>query len=176
VIAAAGLVPRTVYVPRLAAPGPDSHHARLDLEADPASVAGARRLARGLLACLRWDSERADDAVLVISEIAANATAAAVAPCGDWPAIILTLYANPVELSIMAWDNGPCDGLPDEPRAAADDAESGRGLGITATLTGGEWGWWKTAYCGGKVIWAYLGTPTVPTGTAALPPTENGHQ
>jgi hypothetical protein len=68
------------------------------------------------------------------------------------------VYGDTAELSIRAWDNGSRDGLPDEPRVAAEDAESGRGLGITATLTGGEWGWGETPYFGGKVIWAYLGT------------------
>ena len=156
--AAVGLAARSVRAPCLAAPGPDRRYARLDLEPDPASVGDARRLVRGLLTRLGWESERADDAVLLVSELVTNATVAAVPPGGDWPAIILTLYGNRGELSILAWDNGSCNGLPDEPGPAADDAECGRGLGITATLTDGEWGWWETPHCGGKVIWAYLGT------------------
>jgi len=166
VTAAVGLAARSVRALRLAAPGPDQHHARLDLEPDPASVAGARRLARVLVARLGWGSERADDAVLVVSELVTNAVVQAAPGCGERPAIIVTLYGNPGELSILAWDNGSCDELPDEPGPAADDAESGRGLGITATLTGGEWGWWETPHCGGKVIWAYLGRADVASARA----------
>jgi serine/threonine-protein kinase RsbW len=170
VTAAAGLAPRSARAPRLAAPGRESRHAWLDLEPDPACVAGARRLARGLLAGLAWDPDRADDAILLVSELVTNAVRQAAPGSGDRPAIILTLYGNPAELSILAWDNGPCDELPNEPAAAADDAESGRGLGITASLTGGEWGWWETPHCGGKVIWAYLGPrPPARRGPHALP-------
>lgn len=156
---AAGLAPRSARAPRLATAGRDSRHARLDLEPDPAGIAGARRVARGLLGRLGWDPDRADDAILVVSELVGNAVVHAAPGHGERPAIIVTLYGNPAELSVMTWDNGSCDGLPDSPGTAADDAESGRGLGITASLTGGEWGWWETPHCGGKVIWAYLGAP-----------------
>jgi serine/threonine-protein kinase RsbW len=143
---------RSARAPRLAAPGPGSDHATLCLEPDPACVATVRHLARRLLDRLGWDPDRADDAVLLVSEIVTNAVAQAAPGCGERPAIIVTLRGNPAELSILAWDNGSCDGLPEQPGPAADDAESGRGLGITASLTGGRWGWWETPYCGGKVI------------------------
>jgi anti-sigma regulatory factor (Ser/Thr protein kinase) len=154
--AAAGVVSGSLRAPRLAASRGDSVHARVELLPEPACVAGARRVTRDVLGRLGWPAY-SDDGVLLVSELVTNATAQAVASSGGRPAIIVTLYGNPAELSVLVWDNGPCDGLRAEPGMAGADAESGRGLSITATLTGGEWGWWETPGCGGKVVWGYLG-------------------
>jgi anti-sigma regulatory factor (Ser/Thr protein kinase) len=147
--------------PRRARP---DNGARADLEPDPAAAAQARRLTRDTLA--RWDLQHlGDDAEAIASELVTNAIYAATQPGGCLPAIIFAIHHCPPELIITVWDNGP-----GEPRrdAVGPDAESGQGLVIIDTLTGGGWGWWPTPRGGGKVVWAALpvSAPSVePEGT-----------
>jgi hypothetical protein len=95
----------------------------------------------------------ADHAEAIASELAANAIRAATQARGTLPAIIFAIHHRPPELVVIVWDNGP-----GHPRhgAAGPDAESGRGLAIIDSLTGGKWGWWATPKSGGKVVWAAL--------------------
>ena len=127
-------------------------YARADLEPDPAAAARARRVTRDTLC--RWGLQHlSDDAGAIASELATNAINAATQPGGSLPAIVFAIHHRPPELILVVWDNGP--GSPR--RDAADpDAESGRGLVIIDSLTGGSWGWWPTPRSGGKVVWASL--------------------
>lgn len=134
--------------------GPGTY-ARADLAPDLAAAARARRLTRDTLGRWRMDA-LADDAQAVASELSSNAIAAAIAPCGNLPAIIFALHRRPGEVRIIVWDNGP--GLPRRAEPGIDD-ENGRGLAIVDALTGRNWGWWHTPCSGGKVIWAALPVP-----------------
>ncbi len=103
----------------------------------------------------------ADDAQAVASELASNA--AAIAPCGNLPAIIFALHRRPGEVRIIVLDNGP--GRPRRAEPGTDD-ENERGLAIVDALTGRNWDGWHTPYPGGKVIWAAL--PSPPTAPAPM--------
>ena len=111
------------------------HYASTELASDPAAAAEARRFTR---ACLPvWGMEAlTEDAVAVVSELAANAVNA-VSP----------------GLRISVWDVGP--GHP-APADAGPSAETGRGLTIIDALTHSNWGWWPTPRSGGKVVHATL--------------------
>jgi anti-sigma regulatory factor (Ser/Thr protein kinase) len=126
--------------------------ARADLEPDPAAAAQVRRVTRGTLA--RWGLRHlSDDAEAIASELATNAINAATQPGRCLPAIVFAIHHCPPELIITVWDNGPGGPRRD---AVGPDAESGRGLVIIDTLTGGSWGWWPTSRGDGKVVWAAL--------------------
>ena len=145
----------TAVMPELSDPWRDSreggHYASTELDPDPSAAAEARRFTR---ACLPlWGMEAlAEDAVAVVSELAANAVNA-VSPGTSGLAIIVALHAVPPGLRISVWDVGP--GHP-APADAGPNDESGRGLTIIDTLTGSNWGWWPTPLSGGKVTWAQL--------------------
>jgi anti-sigma regulatory factor (Ser/Thr protein kinase) len=127
------------------------HYRSTELASDPAAAAEARRFTR---ACLPlWGMEAlTEDAVAVVSELAANAVNA-VSPDTGGLGIIVALHAVPPGLRISVWDVGP--GHP-APADAGPNDESGRGLTIIDTLTGSNWGWWPTPRSGGKVVHATL--------------------
>jgi anti-sigma regulatory factor (Ser/Thr protein kinase) len=130
------------------------HYASTELASDPAAAAEARRFTR---ACLPvWGMEAlTEDAVAVVSELAANAVNA-VSPGTSGLEIIVALHAVPPELRISVWDVGP--GHP-APADADPSAETGRGLTIIDALTHSNWGWWPTPRSGGKVVHATLTVP-----------------
>ena len=79
-------------------------------------------------------------AELIASEMTANAVNAS-APAqaaGDVLVIRLCLLTDGAVLTIECWDQAP--GVP-VLRAASGLAETGRGLAIIDSLTGGAWGW-----------------------------------
>jgi anti-sigma regulatory factor (Ser/Thr protein kinase) len=159
----APLPPRTPAAPApgppAAGPQPGDRYARADLTPNPAAAARARRLVRDTRT--QWDMNAlADDAEAIAAELAANAIAAAIAPHGTRPAIIVAIHDRPGQLRITVWDNGPGHPRPADP---ANDAENGRGLAIVDTLTSRHWGWWPTPESGGKVVWASL-DPAAPPG------------
>jgi anti-sigma regulatory factor (Ser/Thr protein kinase) len=137
------------------------HCTSTDLPADPASSAAARRITRDALT--RWNLHQIEDfedtAILIASELAANAIAAT-PPGSPAPAIILTLHYTPPDLTIRVWDIGP--GQPD-PAAPGNDAEDGRGLLLIKRLSK-DWGWWPCPHSGGKVVFATISLPTPPPG------------
>ncbi len=114
-----------------------------------ASVHSARRLVR--LALDVWGLEDVqDDAELVVSELLTNA--------------VLHARRNSVRVTAIRLGEGRVrvavvDLSRDRPTAcsAADDQESGRGLDIVATLSGGRWGVQPLPW--GKCVWAELGQP-----------------
>jgi anti-sigma regulatory factor (Ser/Thr protein kinase) len=152
-------------MPKLSDPGRDSrecgHYASIELDPDLAASAEARRFARACV--LLWGMEAlTEDAVAVVSELAANAVNA-VSPGTSGLAIIVALHAVPPGLRISVWDVGP--GYP-APADAGPNDESGRGLTIIDMLTGSNWGWWPTPLSGGKVTWAVLPPPASPPATS----------
>jgi anti-sigma regulatory factor (Ser/Thr protein kinase) len=132
----------------------DGHYTRADLDPGPASAA-ARRITRNALTRWNLPGSLTDDAELIASELAANASAAT-PPGSPAPAIILTLHHQPPDLTIRMWDAGP--GEPD-PADPGHDAEEGRGLLLIHHLSR-DWGWWPCPHSGGKVVFSTLTTDT----------------
>jgi len=139
-------------------PRPEPGHCTsADLDPGPGSAATARRITRDALTHWNLPDGLTDDAELIASELAANASA--VTPPGSpAPAIILTLHHQPPDLTIRMWDIGP--GEPD-PADPGDDAEEGRGL-LLISLLSQDWGWWPCPHSGGKVVFSTLTTNTKP--------------
>ncbi|WP_373604658.1 MULTISPECIES: ATP-binding protein [Streptomyces] len=117
-----------------------------------ASVRSARRLVR--LALDVWGlTSVQDDAELIVSELLTNA--------------VLHARRDSVRVSAMRLGQGrvrvavvdlSCDRPAGSP--AGDDQESGRGLDIVATLSGGRWGVEPLPW--GKRVWAELGQEDKP--------------
>ena len=106
--------------------------ARRHFEADPRSVALARRFAR--LQLEEWGApELCDGAALVVSELVTNA----VVHTGTTAILDLALDANTLRIEVE--DKHPGRALPTGLVVPSDDAEQGRGLLITAAL-GSSWG------------------------------------
>ncbi|MFF9457794.1 ATP-binding protein [Streptomyces flaveolus] len=105
----------------------------------------------------RWSLDHCgDDAVLVITELAANAVAHAVPSAAtDRPEVRLALSLHPGRLTLSVSDPGD-----DAPvRTSSDDCdlrEHGRGLSIVDALAE-EWGWTPRPPAG-KTVWATLST------------------
>nr|WP_051108964.1 ATP-binding protein [Actinomadura flavalba] len=91
-----------------------------------------------------------EDVRLVASELVTNAVAHV---AGSW-GVVLRLYRCDVGAVVEVWDSDsahpPRIGEPDFVR------ESGRGLFIVDSLTGGLWGWQCLADDKGKVTWAAI--------------------
>ncbi|MES5819843.1 PAS domain S-box protein [Streptomyces sp. RG80] len=102
---------------------------RIELPALPSSVPEGRAFLHKSLAS--WDCDTcADEALLLLSEILTNAVLHADGPIG------LHVHRTATDLTVEVGDRSPQ--LP-QPRTAAEDAESGRGLLLVRTLAG-DWG------------------------------------
>jgi hypothetical protein len=116
----------------------------LELGPFPSAVPCARIHAR--LVLLEWSlSHLADDAELIVSELATNAITATSHP------IALFLKFDQYVLLIEVWDT---QREAPRPMPHAIDAESGRGLEIVSILSD-RWGV-RYLETGGKVVWAQL--------------------
>ena len=90
----------------LPAVAPGESYTRADLKPEPTAAAQARHLTRVALAC--WQlNHLVGEAETIASELATNATIAAVTPPATRPAIIFAVHRLPDELRIIVWDNGP---------------------------------------------------------------------
>jgi anti-sigma regulatory factor (Ser/Thr protein kinase) len=138
------------WPPGLPGPAADacSHRSYLELEALAIAVPQARRHIRGTLA--QWGlSQIAPDAELITSELVTNAVSAG-AGLLFRPGIGLLVAAHSDRLIMMVQDTSR---EPPLLRPPADDAVTGRGLGIVTALST-SWGWVPDA--GGKVVWAMV--------------------
>ncbi|MFJ4813065.1 PAS domain S-box protein [Streptomyces longwoodensis] len=117
--------------------------AALDLPARPASVRQGRDFLHGTL-CAWGCPERADDALLLLSETLTNAVQHAEGP------VAVHLRRTTTTLTVEVEDRSPR--LP-RPRPAAEDDESGRGLFLVRALADG-WGVRPTDE--GKTTWFTL--------------------
>ncbi|GAB3201503.1 hypothetical protein GCM10027062_23950 [Nocardioides hungaricus] len=123
--------------------------AEIELPDDLSSVADARRFVRQRLR--EWGiGEPVDDALLVVSELAANALTHA------HSSYSIRLSATSRVLRIEVDDAGA--GTP-EPQPLTDDGEHGRGLHLVDALAV-SWGM-ESAVSGGKRVWAELALPVV---------------
>lgn len=123
---------------------PTGEEAVLDLPDELSSVATARRFVRDTLRDWGID-EPMDDALLVVSELAANALTHAES------SYRLRLAAIGAALRIEVEDDGT--GTP-EPQPLTDTEEHGRGLHLVGALAA-SWGM-DSAASGGKRVWAEL--------------------
>jgi len=135
----------------------DGQYTRADLDPGPQSAAVARRITRDALTRWNLPDDITDDAELIASELAANASTAT-PPGSPAPAIILTLHYQHPDLTIRMWDIGPGEPSLADP---GDDAEDGRGLMLISRLSQ-DWGWWPCPHSGGKVVFSTLTTHTKP--------------
>lgn len=113
----------------------------------------ARAYARAELS--RWGlTDFSDTAELILGELVANAVNASAAS-GEAGILVIRvcLTADGDVLTIEVWDQAP--GTPCVKDAGA-DAESGRGLAIVDSLTGGAWGCQPVIGQRGKCVWAEL--------------------
>ncbi|MGI8451724.1 MAG: ATP-binding protein [Streptosporangiaceae bacterium] len=96
--------------------------------------------------------ELADDAELIVSELATNALTASQSLPETRP-FTLCLRSDYTRLIIEVWDHSPHD-----PRSAlaGGDVEGGRGLLVVEALSA-RWGSQRTGYTT-KVVWAELTT------------------
>jgi anti-sigma regulatory factor (Ser/Thr protein kinase) len=128
------------------------------LAALPTVPAVARVFVRATLRA--WDLDfLAQDAELVVSELAGNAVAASAGTDGrpvyldgHMPVIRVCLNTDGVHLLIEVWDQAP--GIP-ALREAAGLEESGRGL-MLVNATADTWGWIPAEGRSGKAVWAEL--------------------
>ena len=121
--------------------------ATLELPRALASVRLARRFVAKKLD--EWDlGEISDDALLVASELAANAITHAESECR------IRLSLKPASFRIDVFDSG--DGTP-EPQPASATLEHGRGLHLVAAITS-AWGL-EVVPGFGKLVWAELARP-----------------
>jgi anti-sigma regulatory factor (Ser/Thr protein kinase) len=119
------------------------------LPATPEAVAAARRHVRGVLSTWRIPPDQIDDAMLIVSELATNATCHGGAL--DYT-VTCTHRGDSVEITV-AHGGCPCVA----PRTAEEDDEHGRGLAIVA-MTATAWG--VGYHADGTRIWARLALPT----------------
>ena len=131
-----------------------------------AALDSAPGMARGHVRAVLagWDlSEFADTAELVASELVSNAVQASapVQARGEVLVIRVCLITDGSVLAIEVWDQAP--GVPVLHRAAG-LAESGRGLAIIDSLTGGRWGCQPAPGQHAKCIWAELPLQERPAG------------
>ena len=142
------------------------------LPAGATCAAVARDVFREVAAILSLPGELASDGLLMTSELAANTLHAQgnieFGGAGTWPIagapelwIYLRWAAGRWELAVKVFDSlsGWKDDLAPVPGAAGADAVSGRGLGVVAGLSAGQWGRhltrsrfgdWKVP---GKAVW-----------------------
>jgi hypothetical protein len=129
---------------------------RLPLGSLPSAIPCARLHTRAILK--EWCLDHlADDAELIVSELATNALKASWSASDSKP-IVLHLQATSECLTIQVWDSLPAA---PEPRPHTIDAETGRGLEIVSLLSH-RWGFYHPD-TGGKILWAALDIGTAPS-------------
>jgi len=123
------------------------------------SVSRARRHTREMLWEWKLDC-LAEDAEVIVSELAGNAIQAAHVAAGPGRAdaigpVALRLLGGPSRLLILVRDPAPWPPVAPEAAVGADD-ESGRGL-LLVTALATRWHWYHPPRAhGGKVVWALL--------------------
>jgi anti-sigma regulatory factor (Ser/Thr protein kinase) len=123
----------------------------LELGALPGAVPSARLHTREML----WEwalTALSDQAEQVVSELTANAVAAA-RTMPQIPPVRLWLLTDKRQVLILVWDACP---QPPAIVQADDFAESGRGLFLVQAFSD-RWGSYPTPLTGGKVVWALCG-------------------
>jgi anti-sigma regulatory factor (Ser/Thr protein kinase) len=129
---------------------------QLDLPAEPASIARARRFVRGALHALSAQPV-VDDAVLLISELATNAVLHA------RTAFTVEVSSSPERVRICVADSSP---LPPRTRSYGLESTTGRGLRLVESLSTA---WGVQPLAAGKTVWVEL----LADGSTAAPPLQD---
>ncbi|WUV20001.1 ATP-binding protein [Streptomyces sp. NBC_01485] len=132
--------------------------AALYLTGSREGFAQARDFTHHTLDCWSLD-HRSDDAVTVVTELAANAVLHGLPQCpaGEFTVRLrLTLRRSHLVCAVT----DPSDGLPVYPRPEDSLLEHGRGLHIIEALSD-HWGWTRRSPVG-KTVWAMLPTRSQP--------------
>ncbi|WP_030024487.1 ATP-binding protein [Streptomyces monomycini] len=116
----------------------------------PRSARRARKYLRELAEVWQLQSEATDTAVLMLSELTANACVHSRAPRGRYVRVRCLLHGERLRVEVS--DAGFA--MP-EPRVAGCYDEDGRGLALVAALAD-EWGASPRPYGIGKVVWFEL--------------------
>ena len=129
-----------------------------------AALPTAPGLARGHVraALAEWGlSPFADTAELIASEMTANAVNASVPVLATGTVLVirLCLVTHGHVLTVECWDQAP--GMP-VLQEAPGFAETGRGLAIIDSLTGGAWGCRPAIGQAGKCVWAEIALRDLP--------------
>jgi hypothetical protein len=138
------------------------------LDDGPIAVPHARARVREILA--DWGlPAKADDTLLVVSELVTNALRSAPGSGGGKSPVRLWLLANSASVAVLV-----CDAMASAPQLgeAGPDDESGRGLAIVDAISIG-WGWCPLPDQDGKVVWALLNS-TQPEPSPEIPMQEDG--
>jgi anti-sigma regulatory factor (Ser/Thr protein kinase) len=114
--------------------------ARIELPAEPQSVALARQFVRDVLCEPAW-SDLTEVVTLLTSELVTNAIRHAHSPC------TVQLKATTGNVRVEVLDDSPS---PPVPRQVPPEAESGRGIELVDTLAG-RWGMQPRPH--GKAVW-----------------------
>jgi anti-sigma regulatory factor (Ser/Thr protein kinase) len=118
----------------------ESIDARIELPAEPSSVALARQFVRDALSEPGWD-DLTEVVTLLTSELVTNAIRHANSPC----TVLLTGTCGTVRVEVL--DDSPS---PVVPRQVALEAESGRGIELVDVLAGS---WGTHPKPPGKAVW-----------------------
>jgi anti-sigma regulatory factor (Ser/Thr protein kinase) len=118
----------------------------IDLRHDVAAAADARDVVERLIAELNMPADLSQDALLITSELVANAVQHGGAP------VRLEVSGAPGRLVLRVHDIAP--GSP-RPQVGAADREGGRGLLLVAALAS-DWGCAPLPNGDGKYVWAEL--------------------
>ncbi|MEU7255554.1 ATP-binding protein [Streptomyces rimosus] len=116
----------------------------------PRSARRARAYLRVLADVWRLQDEVAETAVLILSELTANACVHARVPRGRHVRTRCLLFAGRLRIEVA-----DASELMPEPRAAGPEDENGRGLALVAALAD-DWGTYPRPYGIGKVVWFEL--------------------
>jgi anti-sigma regulatory factor (Ser/Thr protein kinase) len=135
------------------APGAWRLRSRLELDALPTAPGIARGHVGKVLR--EWGLEEFIEATeMVVSELVTNAARATQETQwpGRQPPVLLWLLSDGSRVLALVWDG---IARPPQPREAAQDDESGRGLAIVDALSA-DWACYPAADRGGKVTWALI--------------------
>ncbi|MCX4819012.1 ATP-binding protein [Streptomyces sp. NBC_01142] len=139
-------------------------HIEWQLPRTPRSVGRARALLAAQARDWKIPDDVADTAVLLLSELMTNACRHARVPAGRAVRAAVSLVGDVLRVEV----HDASDALP-QPRSAAPDDESGRGLTLVAALAD-DWGVGPRPYGIGKVVWFELhGADTGLTHTQRCP-------
>jgi anti-sigma regulatory factor (Ser/Thr protein kinase) len=150
---------------------------RVNLAALPDAPRLARRFLAKLLGLWGIEGEAADNALLLVSELATNATLAtgrgrgygSPNPNEPPPAIIVRTRVTSESLCVEVWDNNPA---PPVVKQVDETSEAGRGL-LIVTKIADAWGWEPLVMppreTPGKVVWFLLKLATPPHPQDASP-------
>ncbi|MBB2911259.1 anti-sigma regulatory factor (Ser/Thr protein kinase) [Streptosporangium becharense] len=127
---------------------------QVDLPAEVAAVPRARRYVRDLLKGV--DHARADDALLLVSELFTNAVRHSDSGRTPGGRVIVAVADHLGTLHVDVIDGGSTERRPHARPDVSPDSGGGRGLWLVQEVAT-AWGWYETL--SGRVVWFQLAKP-----------------